>query len=59
MRIVSNGAICAVNAREQRRQEKWRQHNMLKMRNRQLAREKNNGDKNAAERQERESDICR
>lgn len=25
MRIVSNGAICAVNAREMRRAEKWRQ----------------------------------
>lgn len=26
MRIINNGAICAVNAREMRRQEKWRQH---------------------------------
>lgn len=25
MRIVSNGAICAVQAREMRRAEKWRQ----------------------------------
>lgn len=34
MRIINNGAICAVNSREMRRQEKWRQHNMLKVTNR-------------------------
>ena len=26
MRLISYGKICAVNAKEQRRQEKWKKH---------------------------------
>lgn len=41
-RILNKGAICQMNAKEMLRQEKWRQHNMLKVRNRQLAKENKN-----------------
>jgi hypothetical protein len=40
MKLISNGAICAVKSKEARRKEKWRQHNLLTARNKQLAREK-------------------
>lgn len=30
MRLISNGKICAVNAKEQRRQEKWQKSQQRK-----------------------------
>ena len=39
MRIINNGAICAVQAREMRRAEKWRQHMEKKEHSRKAARD--------------------
>lgn len=50
MRLINNGAICAVNAREMRRQEKWRQHNMLKVTNRHNTMDLRKADKNDRQR---------
>ena len=51
MRIISNGAICAVKSKEQRRLDRFRAAQDRKA--------GKNGNQNTPERPKRKSDICR